>query len=73
MADLSVAEQQILKAMKELGADKESGLKSVDDISRKANRPKGLVLNALSSLAKRNMVKRVSKDKSARYYATKGA
>lgn len=64
-------EQDVLKALKELGADKESGMKGVDAISKKANRPKGLVMNVLSVLVEKKAVKRVTKDKAASYYSLK--
>ncbi len=64
-------EQDVIKAMQALGADKESGTKSVDEIAKKANRPSGLVANVLSSLTVKKAVKRVTKDKAAKYYAAK--
>jgi hypothetical protein len=48
MPELTIIEQDVIKAMQALGADKESGTRSVDDIARKANRPSGLVANTLS-------------------------
>ncbi len=71
MAELTPTEQEIIKAMKALGSDKESGMKGVDEISRKANRKSGLVANVLITLSKKNAVKRVLKDKAAFYYSTK--
>jgi hypothetical protein len=68
---LTPTETEILKAMETLGANKESGMKSVDAISVKANRPSGLVANALISLSEKKAVKRVIKDKAASYYSTK--
>lgn len=66
-----MTEQEVIKAMHALGADKESGTKSVDDIARKANRTSGLVANILSVLVGKKAVKRVLKDKAARYYAVR--
>jgi predicted transcriptional regulator len=71
MASLTPTESEILRAMEALGANKESSMKSVDQISVKANRPSGLVANALISLSTKKAVKRVLKDKAAAYYTTK--
>jgi predicted transcriptional regulator len=71
MAELTQTEKEVVKAMEELGATKESGIRSADEITRKANRPKGLVTNVLSSLVIKKVAKRVAKEKSAGYYVTK--
>ena len=57
-----------MNAMKELGATKDSALKTADDITKKTNRPKGLVTNALVTLAQKGIVKRVAREKAAGYY-----
>ena len=71
MAELTRTEQAVIKAMEELGATKDSGIKSVSEITKKSNRPMGLVANTLSTLAQKKVVKRVAKEKSAGYYLSK--
>ncbi len=68
MADLNQVEQLIVNAMKELGATKDSSLKTADDIAKKCNRPKSMVTNALVMLSQKNVVKRVAREKAAGYY-----
>ncbi|MGC8586519.1 MAG: transcriptional regulator [Candidatus Micrarchaeia archaeon] len=71
MVELTPIEQVVLKAMQELGATKEDSIKTADDITKKANRPKGLVTNALVTLAQKNIIKRVAREKAAGYYIVK--
>lgn len=68
MADITPIEQIVLKAMEELGATKDSVLKTADDITKKSNRPKSLVANALTSLVNKGVIKRVAREKAAGYY-----
>ena len=68
---LTRTEQAIIKAMTDLGATKEAGIKSASEITKKANRPMGLVTNTLSALAQKKVVKRIAKEKSAGYYVIK--
>jgi predicted transcriptional regulator len=68
MADLNPVEQLIVNALKELGATKDSSLKTADDIAKKCNRPKSMVTNALVALSQKNVVKRVAREKAAGYY-----
>ncbi|MEM0107048.1 MAG: hypothetical protein QXD11_01710 [Candidatus Micrarchaeaceae archaeon] len=68
MVELTPIEQAIIKAMQELGATKETSIKTADDITKKCNRPKGLVTNALVSLAQKGVIKRVAREKAAGYY-----
>ena len=68
MADLNPVEQLIVNAMKELGATKDSSLKTADDIAKKCNRPKSMITNALVMLSQKNVVKRVAREKAAGYY-----
>lgn len=68
MAELTPIEQIIIKAMEELGATKETVIKTADDITKKSNRPKGLVTNTLIMLAQKGIVKRVAREKAAGYY-----
>jgi predicted transcriptional regulator len=71
MAELTRIEQEVVKAMTALGATKDSGAKSSAEIVKRSNRPKGLVANALASLARKKAVQRVARDKSATYYLSK--
>ena len=71
MADLTPIEQAVLASMKELGATKDSVIKTADDITKKSNRPKGLVTNALVSLSQKGVIKRVAREKAAGYYIIK--
>lgn len=71
MTELTPIEQVVIKAMEELGATKEEGIKTADDITKKSNRPKGLVTNTLIQLAQKGMVKRVAREKAAGYYILK--
>ncbi|MCL5239406.1 MAG: transcriptional regulator [Candidatus Marsarchaeota archaeon] len=68
MVELNPIEQLIVNAMKELGATKEQGLKTADDITKKTNRPKSMVTNSLIMLANKGVVKRVVREKASGYY-----
>lgn len=71
MAELTRIEQDIVKAMVGLGATREAGAKTVAEITGRANRPKGLVANTLSSLVRKKAAQRAVKGKTAGYYALK--
>ncbi|MDE1833525.1 MAG: transcriptional regulator [Candidatus Micrarchaeota archaeon] len=71
MADLTPIEQIVVKAMEELGATKDTVIKTADDITKKSNRPKGLVTNALVTLSQKGVIKRVAREKAAGYYVVK--
>jgi len=68
MVELTPIEHSVIEAMKELGATKETVIKTADDITKKSNRPKGLVTNALVSLSQKGVIKRVAREKAAGYY-----
>jgi len=68
MVELNPIEQLIIQVLKELGATKDTTIKTADDIAKKANRPKGMVNNALVSLLQKNVVKRIAREKAAGYY-----
>jgi predicted transcriptional regulator len=68
MVELNPLERLIVNAMKELGATKETGLKTAEDITKKTNRPKGLVTNAMVVMAQKGIIKRVAREKAAGYY-----
>jgi len=65
---LNPLERLIVNAMKELGATKDSALKTAEDITKKTNRPKGLVTNAMVVMAQKGIIKRVAREKAAGYY-----
>jgi predicted transcriptional regulator len=71
MVDLTPIEQAVLQAMQELGAVKDTTIKTADDITKKSNRPKGLVTNALVALSQKGVIKRVAREKAAGYYIVK--
>ena len=68
MVELNPIEQTVLKAMQELGATKDTSIKTADDIMKKCNRPKGVVANSLVSLLQKGVIKRVAREKAAGYY-----
>ncbi|MCL4381836.1 transcriptional regulator [Candidatus Marsarchaeota archaeon] len=68
MVELNPIEQTVLKAMQELGATKDTSIKTADDIMKKCNRPKGVVTNSLVSLLQKGVIKRVAREKAAGYY-----
>ena len=68
MVELTPIEQIVIAAMKELGATKDTTIKTADDITKKSNRPKGLVTNTLVTLAQKGVIKRVAREKAAGYY-----
>ncbi len=68
MVELTPIEQLVLKAMEELGATKDTQLKTADDIQKKSNRPKSLVANALTSLVNKGVAKRIAREKAAGYF-----
>ena len=68
MAELTPIEEMIVKAMQELGATKDSAIKTSDDIAKKCNRPKGMVNNTLVSLVQKGVIKRVAREKASGYY-----
>jgi len=71
MVELTPIEQIIVKAMEELGATKDTSIKTADDITKKSNRPKGLVTNSLVTLVQKGIIKRVAREKAAGYYVLK--
>ncbi len=68
MAELTPMEEMIIKAMQELGATKETVIKTADDIAKKCNRPKGMVNNNLVTLVQKGVIKRVAREKASGYY-----
>lgn len=70
MAELNPIEKMVAKAMQELGATREDSIKTADDIAKKANRPKGMVTNALVSLVQKGLAKRIAREKASGYFLT---
>ncbi|MGC8571987.1 MAG: helix-turn-helix domain-containing protein [Candidatus Micrarchaeia archaeon] len=68
MVELNPTEQLVINAMKELGATKDTTIKTADDIMKKCNRPKGMINNALTSLVQKGVIKRVAREKASGYY-----
>jgi predicted transcriptional regulator len=68
MVDLNPMEQNVVNAMKELGATKDTTIKTADDIMKKCNRPKGMVTNTLVLLVQKGVIKRVVREKASGYY-----
>ncbi|HUC39141.1 MAG TPA: hypothetical protein VL944_03360 [Candidatus Acidoferrum sp.] len=68
MAEMTPIEELVVKAMQELGATKDSVIKTADDIAKKCNRPKGMVANTLVSLMQKNVIKRIAREKASGYY-----
>ncbi len=68
MAELTPIEELIVQALKDLGATKDSVIKTADDITKKCNRPKGMVTNNLVSLSQKGIIKRIAREKAAGYY-----
>jgi predicted transcriptional regulator len=61
-------EQLVVNVMKDLGATSEDKIKTADDITKKTNRPKGLVNNTLVALVQKGVVKRVAREKASGYF-----
>lgn len=70
MVDFTPIENEILNAMRGIGATTEEKKKTADDIAKKCNRPKSMVTNGLMGLAQKGAVKRVAREKAAGYYVT---
>lgn len=68
MVDLNPMEQVVVNAMKDLGATKDTTIKTADDIMKKCNRPKGMVTNTLVTLVQKGVIKRVAREKASGYY-----
>jgi len=71
MAELTPAGQKVYDALKKLGATNPDALRTTDDIMRSARLPKGMTNNALMELVAKGYTKRVARQKTAGYYATK--
>ncbi|MCL4379799.1 transcriptional regulator [Candidatus Marsarchaeota archaeon] len=68
MVELTPVEQLVVDAMKQLGATKDTAIKTADDIAKKCNRPKGMVANTLVTLMQKNVIKRIAREKASGYY-----
>ena len=68
MVELDANEQLVVNAMKEIGATKDTSIKTADDIMKKCSRPKGMINNVLVSLVNKGVIKRVAREKASGYY-----
>ena len=68
MVDLNPIESMVVQAMRDLGATSDEKKKTADDITKKCNRPKSMVNNALVSLVQKGVVKRGAREKASGYY-----
>ena len=68
MVELNPNEQLVINAMKELGATKDTSIKTADDIMKKTSRPKGMINNILVDLVNKGVIKRVVREKASGYY-----
>ena len=71
MAELTPVGQKTYDALKKLGATNSDALRAADDVMRVARLPKSMTNNALMELVAKGYVKRVARQKTAGYYATK--
>lgn len=71
MAELTPAGQKVYDTLKKLGATNPDALRTAGDVMRVARLPKGMTNNALMELVAKGYAKRVARQKSAGYYATK--
>lgn len=68
MTDFTPIENEVLGALKEIGATTEDKKKTADDIAKKCNRPKSMVTNTLMMLVQKNAVKRIVREKASGYF-----
>ncbi len=61
-------EELIVQALRDLGATKDTVIKTADDIAKKCNRPKGMVTNTLVVLIQKGVIKRIAREKAAGYH-----
>jgi len=71
MAELTLMEDRVLKALVELGATDENKMKTADNVMKKVNMAKGMVASALINLANKGVIKRVVREKASGYYVIK--
>jgi len=68
MVELNPIEESIKTTMVDMGANSDEKARTADDIMKRCNKPKGLLTNTLMSLVNKGVVKRVAKEKAARYF-----
>ncbi len=71
MVDLTPIEQNIVRALQELGASDETKMKTADDVMKKCKMAKGQIANALITLVNKGVVVRKAREKSAGYFVKK--
>ena len=71
MVDLTPLEQNVVRALQELGASDESKMKTADDVMKKSKMAKGQIANTLITLVNKGVVVRKAREKSAGYFVKK--
>ena len=71
MVDLTPLEQNVVRALQELGATDESKMKTADDVMKKSKMAKGQIANTLITLVNKGVVVRKAREKSAGYFVKK--
>jgi len=68
MVELTNDEMKVVEALKMLKATDWDRIKTADHIAKAARLPKGKVGNILINLLRKNVIKRVAREKAAGYY-----
>jgi len=71
MDEMSPNAKKVYESLKKIGAVSEDKLKTADDIMKASGLGKALVASALQELTNKGFVKRVARQKSAGYFASK--
>jgi predicted transcriptional regulator len=71
MDEMSPNAKKVYESLKKIGAVSEEKLKTADDIMKASGLGKALVASALQELTNKGFVKRVARQKSAGYFASK--
>ncbi len=71
MDELSPNAKKVYESLKKLGAVSDDKLKTADDIMKGVSLGKAIVNAALQELLNKGYVKRIARQKSAGYYASK--
>ncbi|MGP6206699.1 transcriptional regulator [Cuniculiplasma sp. SKW3] len=71
MDEMSPNAKKVYESLKKIGAVSEEKLKTADDIMKASGLGKALVASALQELTNKGYVKRVARQKSAGYFASK--
>ncbi|MCL4346280.1 MAG: transcriptional regulator [Candidatus Thermoplasmatota archaeon] len=71
MDEMSPNAKKVYESLKKIGAVSEDKLKTADDIMKASGLGKALVASALQELSTKGYVKRIARQKSAGYFASK--